>query len=296
MGNRMHEALMALALSGADDLEPYFPRVRDREDVAVLRCRRSGALLLSRQDHQQASYHEEKEKVLLGAPGEREHYHENLFRQSIVDDQRRARRHESLILNRRWLDVGTGGGGILHLLGRHARCAHGVEPNRYDREHLIGQGITCFEAIGGVPTDPGYEVVTLFHVLEHVPDPLGFLRAIRERMAPGATLLVEVPHARDLLLSWFQCEPFKRFTFWSEHLILHTRETLNGFLRAAGFTNILIEGVQRYPLANHLRWLVEGLPDGHRAWSQLRADDLDAAYANLLARLDATDTLTAYAS
>ena len=31
------------------------------------------------------------------------------------------------------------------------------------------------------------------------------------------------------------CVPFKKFTFWSEHLVLHTRQSLALVLREAGF-------------------------------------------------------------
>jgi hypothetical protein len=47
-------------------------------------------------------------------------------------------------------------------------------------------------------------------------------------------------------------DSFKESTFWSEHLILHTKESLRKILEAVGFKNIKIEGLQRYPSANHL--------------------------------------------
>ncbi|MBF0429016.1 MAG: class I SAM-dependent methyltransferase [Magnetococcales bacterium] len=292
MNNQVIDTLISLGLSSPETLEPYFHRVRDREDIHVLRCRQTGAVVLSRSDHQDFRYHIEKEKELTGS---QESYYDALFRQSITDDQLRATKHEALILNKRWLDVGTGSGNLLHLLGRKAKVAHGVEPNQKDRDYLTQQGVVCHTSIEDLPTDPGYDVVTLFHVLEHIPDQLDFLCAIRKRLTPGGVLVIEVPHARDILLSQFDLDSFKRFSFWSEHLILHTRTTLTAFLHEAGFQRILIEGVQRYPLANHLRWLAEGKPNGHQEWSHLRSQELDAAYANLLARLDVTDTLLATA-
>jgi hypothetical protein len=86
-------------------------------------------------------------------------------------------------------------------------------------------------------------------------------------------------------------DAFRSFTLWSEHLILHTRESLRRFVEAAGFVDVRVSGHQRYPLANHLHWLKEGRPGGHVHWSMLRDDGLDAAYAAVLVRLDLTDTL-----
>jgi len=108
-------------------------------------------------------------------------------------------------------------------------------------------------------------------------------------------LIVEVPHANDFLISFLNLQAFKEFTFWSEHLILHTRQSLEIFLREAGFKNIRIQGFQRYPLANHLHWLAKGKAGGHKHWHHLQTDELNRAYASMLASLDKTDTLIAVA-
>ena len=63
----------------------------------------------------------------------------------------------------------------------------------------------------------------------------------------------------------------------------------------AGFQKIQIKGLQRYPLANHLYWLKNGKPGGHREWTFLRTDKLDTAYEELLDQIDKTDTLIAVA-
>jgi hypothetical protein len=105
-----------------------------------------------------------------------------------------------------------------------------------------------------------------------------------------------VPHAKDFLISFLDLDVFKSFTFWSEHLILHTRDSLKIFLESAGFSNICIKSYQRYPLANHLHWLAKGKPGGHIVWDYLRTAELDTAYANMLAKIDISDTLIAVAT
>jgi SAM-dependent methyltransferase len=140
-----------------------------------------------------------------------------------------------------------------------------------------------------------FDVVTLFHVFEHLQDPLDTLKTIRQKLVKGGRVIIEVPHANDFLISFLNLEAFKKFTFWSEHLILHTRNSLATFLRSAGFTDIQVIGYQRYPLANHLFWLAHGKPGGHKTWSCLVNAEIDIAYGNLLAQLDMTDTLIAVA-
>ena len=139
--------------------------------------------------------------------------------------------------------------------------------------------------------DEYFDVITLFHVFEHLLEPLDALRVIHSKMVGGGRLVIEVPHANDFLITSLNLDAFKAFTFWSEHLILHTRESLEILLREAGFLDVCETAHQRYPLANHLYWLAEGKLGGHKEWPFLVNTELDSAYQSKLAQLDNTDTL-----
>ena len=132
-------------------------------------------------------------------------------------------------------------------------------------------------------------------MFEHLTQPFETLQLLYSKMKPGGKLIIEVPHANDFLLSFLNLESFKEFTFWSEHLILHTRITLSAFLKKSQFKNIIIQGCQRYPLANHLYWVKNNLPGGHIKWSELRTAEMDREYSHFLKSINMTDTLIAYA-
>ena len=83
-------------------------------------------------------------------------------------------------------------------------------------------------------------------------------------MKQNTLLIIEVPHANDFLISEYNCNEFKKFTFWSEHLILHTEKSLLNLLNKVGFSNIEITYYQRYNIFNHLNWLFNGKPGGHK--------------------------------
>ena len=122
------------------------------------------------------------------------------------------------------------------------------------------------------------------------------LRKIREKIKDGGRIVIEVPHANDFLLSTLKLESFKKFTLWSQHLVLHTRHSLELTLKEAGFKDVLIEGVQRYNLSNHLSWISQDRPGGHKSdLSIIESKDLNLAYANSLSKIDKTDTLVAIA-
>ena len=128
-------------------------------------------------------------------------------------------------------------------------------------------------------------------MFEHIADPLETLVKIKSLLRLNGKLIIEVPHASDFLISFLDVEEFKAFTFWSEHLVLHTRDSLNILLKAAGFKNIAIKGIQRFPLANHLHWLKHKKPGGHLNWEFLSNPEFDSAYEKLLQSLDMNDTL-----
>ncbi len=282
--------LCGLGLSDKASLKPYYHRVRDRDDISVLRCGRSGALLLSRCDQIGESYYQGQQDLSYWStmkPGE-------AVLEGAEDLDRRSRDLRYIVANKRWLDVGTGVGGILQRNGPLAAEAAVVEPQSGVHDWLRTLGYPVYTDLESAPARH-FDVVTLFHVFEHVVAPLAFLMEVRNRMATGGLIVVEVPHARDFLLSFLELDAFKRFTFWSEHLLLHTRLTLEAFLRAAGFHQISTRGCQRYPLANHLMWLASGRPAGQIIWPELRTPQLDDAYGEMLAGLDMTDTLTATA-
>lgn len=287
----LHRDLVSLGVCAADTLEPFHPRTRDRDDVGALRCSRSGVIMLSRLDHLGDGYYEEKRHEELAALGDRE----RVVAALQEDTTRRERQWRPLVTNRRWTDVGTGAGALLDALGPVARTVGAVEPQPEFNAALRDRGYDVHRSMAEIP-ERSQDVITLFHVFEHLFDPLGDLEVLRERLVPGGRIVIEVPHARDLLLDFLDVQAFRSFTIWSEHLLLHTRESLRRFLEAAGFGKVAISGLQRYPVANHLHWLSTGRPGGHQVWSMLRDESLDASYEQMLARLDMTDTLVAEAT
>ena len=91
--------------------------------------------------------------------------------------------------------------------------------------------------VGNVPglplPDESVRVATLWHVLEHLPDPVAALRDIGRTLAPDGVLVVACPMAD----SW-EAKLFGRY--WSgydvpRHLFSFSRQTLPRLLRDVGF-------------------------------------------------------------
>jgi 2-polyprenyl-3-methyl-5-hydroxy-6-metoxy-1,4-benzoquinol methylase len=226
------DQLHALGITSPQTLLPFHPRVRDRDDISVLRCSASGVIVLSTTAHvtEKKTYEDNASFRYWGPAVETR-------RQSALkcseDDRRRAKMVDPLLAGKTWLDIGAGAGGILDIAASRAAAAVAVEPQSAAREAMIADGYTVVPYCKDVPCGEGsvaFDLVTSFHVIEHLLDPVGVLREARERMAAGGTCVVEVPHARDFLLDFLECETFRAFTLWSEHLVLHTRESLKAVM------------------------------------------------------------------
>lgn len=285
MPRRHISELVKIGAIEESSLSLYYPRVRDRDDVEVLRDNKTEVIVLSRSDQTLGGYYEERveksSQTVLG--------HE-FSTPRLSDNIRRAEDFGSYIRNKRWVDFGCGLGGMLDELGPQAQWAAGLEPNQQRAEIVRSKGHDVISNIEAVP-EKSLDIITMFHVLEHISEPTEILIALKSRLKPGGRLLVEVPHARDALFTLYDSDAFKKFTFWSEHLVLHTRQSLSLLLNQAGFNDGVITGYQRYPLANHLYWLSQHEPAGHEIWSFLDRPNLHHEYAAVLASIDRSDTL-----
>lgn len=281
----LHLELEKLGIISQKRLEVYYPRVRDRDDVSVLRDPMTEVIVLSESDHVSASYYtERKESELI------EVHDTKISTPRLQDSIRRAEKFGVHIKGKRWLDFGCGLGGMLDELASEAAYGAGLEPN-LDRASIVSaKGHQVFSSLDELE-DASLDIVTMFHVLEHLTDPVGILKAIKRVLCPGGDVIIEVPHARDALITLFDCEEFRRFTFWSEHLVLYTRHSLQLLLKAAGYSEYQIMGYQRYPLSNHLYWLSKGKPGGQTNWNLLNSKETQSSYAADLIKIDRSDSL-----
>ncbi len=276
-------------LCGSGSFNRVEGKVRDRPELGILKCSHCGLVCLENFDHVHDEYYESDYTV--------ENHPAQQWRDYIsecrVDDERRLSQILPLVTARGYLDVGCGAGGILIKARPYCRIVAGVEPQSRWRNELRNEGFNIYASIGEVP-DQGHDVISLFHVLEHVPEPLPFLAKVARKATNGGVLIIEVPSADDALLQLYRCKAFSEFTYWSPHLFLYNLHTLRLLLSKAGLADrITIQQVQRYPLSNHLMWLAMGKPGGHQTWSFLDTPALTAAYTAQLGSPGMCDTLIA---
>jgi SAM-dependent methyltransferase len=98
----------------------------------------------------------------------------------------------------RALDIGAGGGEFAYLLGRSTGLAiTGIEPNEGYAQHArrtLGLDLVVSPLNEAMPAGGSFDLVTMFHVLEHLRDPGAALARIASWLAPGGLAVVEVPN------------------------------------------------------------------------------------------------------
>ena len=133
------------------------------------------------------------------------------------------------------LDIGCGRGLLLNKLKERGWDPQGTELSEdaaaYARDRL-NLPVTTETLEDAHFPDNEFDLVILWHVLEHVPDPRGTLKEIGRVLKPGGALLVAVPNfgspeARFSGAGWFHLDV-------PRHLTHFTFRSLSEALRAAG--------------------------------------------------------------
>jgi len=262
--------------------------VRDNDQLQILECQNCGLVQLSSQAHLQQGHYENS-----GMHGADPEPIEVWERNTAEDDNRRFEMLKTLLPNQRVLDFGCGNGGFLKKAQELASGVTGIEPELRVREHLRDK-LQILPGLSDLRGGGEYDLITAFHVVEHLPDPRSTLKDFKNLLSPNGRIVLEVPSSSDALLALYECEEFQNFTYWSQHLYLFNATTLEILAQQAKLKIFSIQQFQRYPLSNHLYWLRHGKPGGHKLWGFLDSPSLQVAYANALASIGQCDTLIAH--
>lgn len=134
----------------------------------------------------------------------------------------------------RVVDVGCGSGRDLMTLRQAGWTVKGVESNPDAVRRARAAGLDVLEGtIEEARLSPGSaDLVTMFHVLEHVPAPVALAREVGRILSPTGVLLVHVPNFGGLNARLFR-------KFWYEldaprHVNFFTIETARRMLAQAG--------------------------------------------------------------
>jgi 2-polyprenyl-3-methyl-5-hydroxy-6-metoxy-1,4-benzoquinol methylase len=200
-----------------------------KDSIDVVRCRACGLIYSCASPSDTELEHHYSEE-----------YFEPYLKSSGVHERRRFRKRireiKRLMPGGKLLDVGSGVGWFLKLAADEGYSTMGVDVSpwacEYARTHFTLDVFTGdFKDAGIAPGS--LDVITLWHILEHVRDPQGFLRDINRLLKDGGLLAMEIPNiasrmARAAGVYWQLMAP-------REHLSYFTPQTAVRLLSDAGF-------------------------------------------------------------
>lgn len=180
------------------EIEAYFGVKPPSEivecDYALWRCTETGFEFVEPAQAGGAAFYEWISRFPSYYPGRRWEYGEV---ERLMREQ-----HQTASSNLRVLDVGCGTGDFLRGLDLLPNVERfGIDLNRPAIETCRKHGLRAFcgtvaEAQRAGFARPGqFDYVTAFHCLEHVPDPVGFVRELAQLLAVGGHLLISTPYS-----------------------------------------------------------------------------------------------------
>ncbi|MGQ8868723.1 class I SAM-dependent methyltransferase [Myroides sp. TSA_177.3] len=94
------------------------------------------------------------------------------------------------------LDIGCGTGDFLVEAKKRGWTTTGFEPNDKASELATKKGITIAKQLSDLP-DHSFDVITLWHVLEHIPNLEEQIIALRRLLKPEGKLILAVPNYKS---------------------------------------------------------------------------------------------------
>ncbi len=179
-----------------------------------------------------------------------EHYNENTLYQGSENYSGIKKQIHEFGLNKRvkifirkkqnglLLDIGCGSGSFIKYVAKHTQFkVMGTEVNKKQVDRL--QKTDAFPILLGdidqlsLPSDH-FDVITLWDVIEHVPDPISMLTEINKIIKPDGLVVIRVPNGNSLNSKLFG-------KYWAgidapRHYYVFTNETLSMLLTNTGFS------------------------------------------------------------
>lgn len=136
------------------------------------------------------------------------------------------------VSNFRSLDIGASSGEFVALMKTVGCEAKGIEPHKgyaeYARQQLqlevfpgsLNQGLQSVDK-------HSMNLITMFHVLEHLPNPIKSLTEIGQRLKSDGCLFIEVPNATRMTSP--------HYMFFRAHTLYFTKQSLTHLLNTAGY-------------------------------------------------------------
>lgn len=198
------------------------------------------------------------------------------------------------------LEIGSGYGFFLKFLKSKGYNVEGVEISEIRRSYSKKK-VNC--KIHNIDFNENqmygirkFDIIVMFQVLEHIVQPIKFLKNTKSILKKNGRLIVEVPNLDDIQLE--NNPEYKKWFYQLAHISYYNPQKLKNVLKKAGFVNIEINGLQRYSIENMFHWKILKKPQLKHPSKTIEKDFewLDNYYKSELEKRKISDTITCIAT
>jgi len=136
------------------------------------------------------------------------------------------------------LDIGCGTGHFLEVCNKAGYSTFGVEPNDQARDFSKSKNIgNIYSDISEISSnEQTFDIITLWHVLEHIPDLENFTNRLKSLLSKNGILFIAVPNLESYDAKYYQ-------QHWAaydvpRHLYHFSQITMRNYLNINGFKHI----------------------------------------------------------
>ncbi len=175
-----------------------------------------------------------------------------------VQEERIGRMRKFFRKTDRLLEIGSSVGYFLYSAKKYVAEVYGIELNIEEAEYANDKKKikTSHKSLENSEFNSmKFDHICLFQLLEHIPDPILFLRELRKYLRPGGYIHIEVPNIADPLVSLFDNMEFRNFFYQKPHLYYFSPRTLTNIAKKSGLKIIAIEPFQQTSITNSLNWI-----------------------------------------
>jgi len=94
------------------------------------------------------------------------------------------------------LDIGAGTGDFLVAANKDGWQTIGVEPSSKAKKTAINKGVKFADNLSGLESN-NFDVITMWHVLEHVPNLEEYIIELKRLLKPSGTIIIAVPNFKS---------------------------------------------------------------------------------------------------
>lgn len=255
---------MYCILCGKDEFEVISNKVRDSVNYKIIKCKTCGHVQID------PIPDIDEDTDFYNTDSQSKELHSNMDLQQIkekstYDTSRRAQFVSDIATkDKKILEIGSGYGFFLEHMVNNGYYVEAIELSE-DRRELSKAYCNCNIysyniMVDNIPEElyENYDIIVMFHVLEHITKPEVFLRQASKMLKKGGKFIIEVPNLDDHMLGI--SNEYTEFFWQRAHVSYYSFEALNRLLVKSDFKNINIMGIQRYSVYNAMNWFINRKP------------------------------------